>query len=366
MKNLILTLCVILSIVLNLSAQDSPLQITFQPKPEFPENFGTLDVQGTVMLRVEFLNNGEIGKLATVVGLPSGLTEKAISAAQKIKFNPEIKKGQTVTVFKQIQYFYGWDGGWRILQNKVNKNAEQIVQKDDKAETIVQKAVEKLGGAKYLQVKNIVSTGNYTLFRAGTADLPSSFIDVISFPLKERTEFKKSGSKTVQTNSGENGWIYDAGTQTLRDQNPAEIANFKQTMRTSLDNILRGGWRSENAKLSYVGKRAATLGKRNDVVKLVYPDGFTVEYEFDGTDGMPMKSVFDGKDDDGAAAKEEERYAQFVNVQGVAIPFIVDRWTGGKQVSRINYSKIEINKNVSDSIFTKPADVKSLKKDLKL
>lgn len=237
---------------------------------------------------------------------------------------------------------------------------------DSKAETIVQRAVEKLGGAKYLQVKNIVSTGNYTLFRAGTADLPSSFIDVISFPLKERTEFKKSGSKTVQTNSGESGWIFDAGTQTLRDQNPAEIANFKQTMRTSLDNILRGAWRNENAKLSYVGKRAATLGKRNDVVKLVYSDGFTVEYEFDGTDGMPMKSVFDGKDDDGAAAKEEERYAQFVDVQGVYVPFIVDRWTGGKQVSRINYSKIEINKNVSDSIFTKPADVKSLKKDLKL
>lgn len=246
------------------------------------------------------------------------------------------------------------------------KISQNIAQRDEKAEAIIQKAVEKLGGSRYLQVKTIVSSGYYTLFRGGTADVPSSFIDVMSFPAKERTEFKQGGNKTIQTNSGESGWIFDAGTQTLREQNPAEISNFKQSMRTSLDSLLRGTWRDENAKLSYAGKRAATLGKRNDVVKLVFADGFTVEFEFDATDGMPMKAVFDGKDADGIAAKEEESYAQFVDVQGVYAPFIVDRHIGGKQQSRINYSKIEFNKNVPEIIFAKPADVKSLKKDLKL
>lgn len=366
MKNLILTLCVVLSIVLNLSAQDSPLQIIIQPKPEFPENYGTLDVQGTITLRIEFLDNGQLGRINPVNELPGGLTRKAVFAAQKIKFNPEIKNGQPATVFKQIQYSYSWDGGWRILESKINKVAIEVIQNNEKAEAVIQKAVEKLGGAKYLQIKTIIATGNYTLFRGGTADLPNSFIDVVSLPLKERTEFKQNGSKTIQANFGEGGWIFDAGTQTLRDQNAAEIANFKQSSRTSLDNILRGAWRTENAVLSYVGKRAASIGKRNDVVKLVYSDGFTVEYEFDASEGMPVKSVFDGKDENGAAAKEEERFAQFVDVQGVYTPFIVDRYAGGKQMSRINYSKIEFNKNVPDSIFTKPADVKSLKKDLKL
>lgn len=366
MKTLFSTLFLLLSINLTLFAQDAPLQITFLPKPELPEDYGTLDAQGTVRVRIEFLNTGQVGKIHLISGVVKSLNEKALAAAQKIKFTPENKSGQSVTVFKQLEYFYSWDGGWKGFENKVNKSAGQKSPDDEKAEAIIQKAVEKLGGAKYLQVKTIVSSGYYTFFRGGTADLPSSFVDVMSFPAKERTEFKRSGNKTVQTNSGENGWLYDAGAQTLRDQNPVEIANFKQTMRTSLDNILRGAWRSENAKLSYVGKRAATLGKRNDVVKLVYADGFTVEYEFDATDGMPMKAIFDGKDDDGAAAKEEERYAQFVDIQGVSVPFIVDRYAGGKQVSRINYSKIEVNKNVPDSIFTKPADAKALKKDLKL
>lgn len=358
MKNLFkinaFIICVFIFSLSVIAQSDSPLVILKKPRPTLTREQSKRPphMQGSIILRVTFLADATIGEIKPVVELPMGLTENAIEAAKLIKFTPQIKNGNPVNLTRQIQYIYEYGAFTNSLP-------------DERAEEIIKKAVEKLGGAKYLQVKTIVSSGNYTLFRGGTADLPSSFIDVVLFPAKERTEFKQQGNKTVQTNSGENGWIFDAGTQTLRDQNPAEIANFKQSRRTSLDNILRGAWRLENAKLSYVGKRAATLGKRNEVVKLVYSDGFTVEYEFDGTDGMPMKAVFDGKDENGAA-KEEERYAQFVDVQGVSVPFIVDRWAGGKQVSRINYSKIEINKNVSDSIFTKPADAKSLKKDLKL
>lgn len=347
MKRLLPCILVILVLFFNVLAQNSPLQIEKKPIAYYTEP--QCCAQGTVALRIQFLESGKIGNIQTVSGMPCGLTESSIKAGKKIEFKPAMKDGKFVTVSKQVQYSFS-------LYDDV----------EEKAEAIIQKAVEKLGGTKYLQVKTIVSVGSYTLFRGGTADLPSSFIDVVSFPAKERTEFKQNGNKTVQTNSGESGWIYDAGTQTLRDQNPAEITNFKQSRRTSLDNILRGAWRNENAKLSYIGKRAATLGKRNDVVKLVYPDGFTVEYEFDGTDGIPMKAVFDGKDENGAAAKEEERYAQFIDVQGVSAPFIVDRYAGNKQISRINYSKIEINKNVPETIFAKPADTKSLKKDLKL
>lgn len=353
MKNIVLAFCLILAAFFNLSAQTSPLRINNKPRAIFPDKNCSLCVQGTVTLRVEFLSDGNIGKVSPVSGLPCGLTESAINASKEIKFSPAQKDGIPTTAFKQVQYSFS-----------LYDEAESLA--DEKAEAIIQKAIEKLGGAKYLQVKTIVSTGNYTLFRSGTADIPSAFIDVISFPAKERTEFKQGGNKTIQTNADEKGWIYDAGTQTLRDQNLGEIANFKQGMRTSLDNLLRGAWRNENAKLSYVGKRAATLGKRNDVIKLTFPDGFAVEFEFDATDGTPMKTVFDGKDADGVIAKEEERYAQFVEIQGVSVPFIVDRYIGGKQQSRINYLKIELNKNVPEYVFAKPSDVKSLRKDLKL
>jgi hypothetical protein len=238
-------------------------------------------------------------------------------------------------------------------------------QPDEKAEGIVRQAIEKLGGERYLQVKNQVSIGYYTMFRDGKAELPNKFIDVIVYPDQERTEFKQLGNKIVQTNYGDKGWIFD-GNLILRDQNQGEIENFKRGLRTSIDTLLRGYWRKQNAALSYVGRREASLGKRNEVVKLTYPDGFVVEYEFSAAEGWPMKAVFKGKDDGEAETREEDRYAQFVEVQGVYVPFIVDHHIGGKQTSRINYEKIEFNKNVPASIFDKPSDPKQLKKDLKL
>ena len=63
--------------------------------------------------------------------------------------------------------------------------------------------------------------------------------------------------------------------------------------------------------------------------------------------------------------KEEDRYAQFIDVNGVKAAFIIDRFTGGAQASRINYESIELNLNIPDSAFAKPANVKDAKKDFK-
>ena len=246
------------------------------------------------------------------------------------------------------------------------ETAKTVVSTNEKAEAIIKRAVEKLGGEQYLHVKTQVSTGNFTPFREGMAEIPNGFIDVISYPGKERTDFKQLGNKIVQTNVGEMGWLFDAGPQVIREQNAKEIESFKQGQRTSLDSLLRGAWRGKDAILSYVGKREAGVGKRNEVIKLTYADGFVVEFEFEMTEGMPLKAVFKAKDGDGIESKQEERYAQFVSVQGILAPFIVDRFIDGKQQSRINYLTIEFNKSVPEAIFAKPNDVKQFKKDLKI
>jgi hypothetical protein len=238
-------------------------------------------------------------------------------------------------------------------------------EKDDKAEAILKKAVEKLGGERYKNVKSQIGKGKFSVMRDGAVISFQSFIDVIVFPDKERTEFKGGGGKTVQTNFADSGWIYDGGAEVLNDQSEKQIENFKRGMRVSLDNLLRGYWRGKAARVEYVGQRPAKLGYRNDVVKLIFEDGFSVEFEF-AADGLPMKAVYKLTNSEGEEITEEDRYAQFVDVGGVKAPFIIDRFTGGKHSSRINFESVEFNKNIPDSIFNKPASVKDLKKDLKL
>ena len=172
------------------------------------------------------------------------------------------------------------------------------------ASEITKRAVDNLGGDKYLNVKSQIGRGRYSIFREGAVVSFQSFVDVIVFPEKERTEFRDRGIKTTQTNTGSTGWIFDGEQDIVRDQTEIQIANFKRGIRTSLDNLLRGGWRGE-AELTYVGKRPATLGKRNDVVKLAYKDGLNVEFEFSADDGMPQKAIYKTTNADGEEITED-------------------------------------------------------------
>ncbi len=237
--------------------------------------------------------------------------------------------------------------------------------KTEKAEAIVKRAVEKIGGEKYLNVKTQIGRGKFSILRDGAVISFQSFLDVIAFPDKERTEFRGGGSRTIQTNFADAGWIFDGDAEIIKEQNEQQVSNFKRGIRASLDNLLRGNWRGEGAEIKYAGKRQAGIGKSNDVVKLFYKDGFEVEFEF-SDDGIPMKSIYKRANADGEDVKEEDRYGLFVDIQGIKTPFIIDHFTGGVQTSRINYETVEFNKKVSDSVFEKPSNPKSLKKDLKL
>ena len=86
---------------------DTPVKIISKPRANYPkQDKGTICVQGTVILRVEFLDTGEIGEIKVVSGFPDGFNDCAIEAAKKINFRPATKDGKPVTVIKMVQYSF--------------------------------------------------------------------------------------------------------------------------------------------------------------------------------------------------------------------------------------------------------------------
>src|ERR1044072_1753180 len=272
--------------------QAKQLVILEKPAPELPDKDVTLDVSGTVKLKVEFLSDGKIGNIEPVSSPHPLLTQRAIEAAKRIKFSPEMQDGVAVTVDKMVEYEYSWNGGWKRQQSAA-RPANKLAEQAEKAEAILQRAVEKLGGEKYLRIKTIYGKGAYSQFKDGAAIGYSSFIDIIVFPDHERTEFKQGGYKTIQTNYGDSGWIYGEDTRSVNNQTKAQIDDFKRTLKVSLDYLLRGAWRAEGGKLSYLGRREASLGRRNEAKKLSYSEDFWVEFEFAAADGLPAKAVYE-------------------------------------------------------------------------
>ena len=256
----------------------------------------------------------------------------------------------------------GWFVGLLLCVISQSAKAQSLASPSDaKAEQIIQNAITALGGPSYLGVKTVTGRGLFTPFKDGVGGLPNSFVDFIGWPDRERTEFKGSGGRFIQVNLGDKGWFFDANTKTFKDATPEQVAEFKSYIRGTLDNLLRGFWRKEGARLSYAGRREAGLGKRNEIVKLTYADGFEIEYEFGAKDFMPAKAVYKKKDGEGVTGQEEDRYAQFVNVGGVNAPFIVDHFREDKQTSRVNYQSIEFNRPLPDELFRQPVTPKAVK-----
>ncbi len=234
----------------------------------------------------------------------------------------------------------------------------------EKANLIKLKAIEKLGGNKYLSITNSVGRGRFSVIKKGVIASFQKFTDVIVYPNKERTDFKERGSKTVQVNFGNKGWMYLEHLESLRDQTDREVQNFKRSMRTHYNYLLREKW-DDVATLSYVGRKRASLGKRNDVLKLTFKNGLEVEYEF-SDEGLPMKTRYKRFAADKKEIIEEDRYAQFIDIQGVLIPHIVDHYTGDQHAYRANYQSFKYNQRIPDKIFVKPPNAKKLRKKLKL
>jgi TonB family protein len=79
-------------------------RVLFKPEPTYTEDARRNQITGTVMLRVVFASNGEVVQIRAVHPLPYGLTERAIAAAQQIKFVPAVRGGRPVSVFMQLEY----------------------------------------------------------------------------------------------------------------------------------------------------------------------------------------------------------------------------------------------------------------------
>jgi len=237
---------------------------------------------------------------------------------------------------------------------------------DDKAEQIVQRGLQAVGGERYLAVRTLIGRGFFTDYKDGVPGIPTRFVDYIAYPDRERTEFTGGGARLIQTNDRDKGWVFDGAALTLKDQTAAQLEDFRMAMRTSVENILRGWWRKDGATLSYIGRREAGLARRNETARLTYPDGSWVEYEFAASDGMPAKVLYQRKQkkpdsDEMENISEEDRLFKPITIGGVVAPYVIDHYRNGVQTSRINYESVEFNKPIADSLFTKPASIKAVK-----
>lgn len=83
---------------------NSPLRILSKPQARYTDEARANNVQGAVRLKVVMRASGQVGEITVVEGLPDGLTEQAVDAARKLKFEPARKSGLPVSKVITIDY----------------------------------------------------------------------------------------------------------------------------------------------------------------------------------------------------------------------------------------------------------------------
>lgn len=78
--------------------------IIAKPEPEYTAEAREKKAEGKVRLRLVMGSSGKVRVEEVLIGLPEGLTERAIDAARRIEFEPAIKDGRPVSQHVIVEY----------------------------------------------------------------------------------------------------------------------------------------------------------------------------------------------------------------------------------------------------------------------
>jgi len=229
-----------------------------------------------------------------------------------------------------------------------------------KAEMVIRAAIKARGGDRYLSIRTVMSRGQHTPFLKGVSGDPSSFVDYIAYPDRERTEFGKGDRKYIQTNSGTSGWIYDGAQKIIRDQTEEQIRDFQQSIRHDIDNLLRNRWKEPGAKLVYMGRREAWKNTFSEAVRIDSADGSSVTLHFDSQTKLPMMSEYKSIRE-GGTSNTEVRYFRWVEFGQIMFPTFQDFYRDGQQTGRASFDEVSFNLDVPEKLFVKPSNIKEVK-----
>lgn len=222
-----------------------------------------------------------------------------------------------------------------------------------KAKEILQQAIEGLGGAAYLNVRDSTCSGRVGQFgHSGELNGYGHFEDytIPIPPFRDRTE-NLPKRNIIQVKNGDKGWDLDRGGVT--EARTSDLARFQDDMKTDIDNILRHRIHEPDMVLRYGGTDVVDL-READWVELVDSENRTMRIAIAKSSHLPIRMVIDTRNANTRTRTEEiEYYSNYHPLQGIQTALQITRERNGMKTFQAFLDKCEYNTNLSESLFTK-------------
>ena len=233
-------------------------------------------------------------------------------------------------------------------------------QDEEKIKALFQGAIQAMGGDAYLGVIDRVSSGQRFYFNnQGDSSGIIKFSDYTRLPDKRRFEQGNKKNEldiTVFNLENNEGWLLE-GQKGTREAKPEEMKEFKEAVKHNINNIFRFRFKDPAIKLFYLG---AGEGKdlTLEMVQLLDPDNDEVTVYFDRISKLPAKIEYYTISNKGIRQHMVEEFSQWHEYQGVNTPLRIDSFANGRRLFQHFIDKISYNNNLSNSLFSKPAQPK--------
>ncbi len=239
---------------------------------------------------------------------------------------------------------------------------------EERGKRVVEAALQALGGDAYLHMQDRVESGRaYSFYRQELTGLSIAKIYTRylapapgQVSQRERQAFGKDEYSAVLFNEN-GGWeITFRGARPLSDE---RLANYRDSTLRNIFYILRQ--RLKEPGMSFYSQGSDIwLNQPVDIVDIADADNRMVTVYFNQTTKLPVRQSFKRRNPEYKDFDEEVTvFSKYRDVGGgVMWPFDMRRDRNGEKNYEIFSESVEINKNLTDDLFTLPANLKLLPK----
>ena len=262
-----------------------------------------------------------------------------------------------------------------LLAVSLASNALAAETRQDRAKRVINEALQALGGDAYLHMEDRVEFGRaYSFYREQLSGLSVAKIYTRylapapgQLGIRERDSFGKVNARSADLEESNAQLFTEEGAWeiTFRGVRPLDeerYAKYKDSTLRNIFYILRQRL-GEPGMTFYAQDTDFYEHRPVEIVDITDADNVTVTVYFDQLTKLPVKQSFrrrnpEYKDFD----TEVTVFAKYHEVKGVKWPQTIQRQRNGEKIFEMYSDSVDINKNLTDNLFTLPVNVKLLPK----
>lgn len=219
-----------------------------------------------------------------------------------------------------------------------------------KARTLVDQMIQKLGGSAYLNIQDGESEGRYGVFYRERSEGSDVFHRFWQWPDKDRMEFTKKRDIVRLTLGDQMYELTFRGARSIDYQKEYDARIYLERRKHALEVILRQ-WL--NAPGTALFDEGPTLTENHSVerISIINSQNDAVTLSIDTDTHLPVKKSFVIKDPQGYRDEIGEIYDNWKMIQGVNTPFNTLVSRNGELTRQYFLSSASYNLNLQSSLF---------------